>query len=215
MKIKWLGHASFLITSQDNTRVITDPYNTAGGIKYGPIEEKADIVTVSHGHSDHNNIQTVKGSPAVLKEPGSQTRRGIEFKALSVFHDEAKGSKRGVNLIFCMKVDEINICHLGDLGHQLNQQLLAQLGPVDILMIPVGGYYTIDAEEATSAARSIKPRVIIPMHFKNPKCDYPISPVDDFLQSKKNIRKLNSSEAEYTKGTLPADTEILVLQPAL
>jgi L-ascorbate metabolism protein UlaG (beta-lactamase superfamily) len=215
MNIKWLGHSSFLITTGDNVRIITDPYSTGNGINYGPVNEAADIVTVSHGHGDHNNIKAVKGNPSVLQKAGSHTVRGIEFNAVPVFHDGSRGSQRGNNLVFCFKADGLNLCHLGDLGHTLSGEQISHLGPVDVLFIPVGGYFTIDAAEASSVAQSIKPGVIIPMHYKTPKCDYPISPVDDFLQGKPGVRRVSSSEVSLSRDALPGETEIIVLQPAL
>ena len=128
MQIKWLGHSSFLITSQDKNKIITDPYTVGRGINYNPINESADIVTVSHNHGDHNNAGAIKGNPRILNEAGSQTVKDIEIKTVPVFHDEAQGSKRGNDLIFCFKVDGMNLCHMGDLGHQLNQQQLSEIG---------------------------------------------------------------------------------------
>ncbi len=116
------------------------------------------------------------------------------------------------NLIFCFKVDGLNLCHMGDLGHQLNQQQLSEVGQVDILFIPVGGYYTIDAKEATEVVQAVKPKMIFPMHYKTSKADYPITGVDQFLKDKKNIRRLNSSEIEINKDTLPKETEVVILQ---
>jgi L-ascorbate metabolism protein UlaG (beta-lactamase superfamily) len=213
MKIKWLGHASFLITSKDRINVITDPYTVGNGINYTPISESAEIVTSSHSHGDHNNIRAIKGSPTVLTEAGSQTVKGIGFKAVPVFHDESGGKQRGRNLIFCFRVDGLKLCHLGDLGHRLSPQQLAEIGPVDILFIPVGGFFTIDAEQATEIAQSIHPKLIFPMHYKTPKLDYPIKGVEDFLRGKINIRRLDSNEVEIKENSLPAETEIVVLQP--
>ncbi len=212
MKIKWLGHASFLITSKDNIRIITDPYMAGKGLNYRPINEAADIVTVSHSHGDHNNAAAVKGSPKTLNEPGSQVIKGVALKTISSFHDETRGSQRGNNLIFCFKVDGMNLCHLGDLGHELSRQQISEIGPVDVLFIPVGGYFTIDAEQATRIVEAIKPKVIFPMHYKNPKVDYPITGLERFSKGKKNLRKLNSSEIEIEKENLEEGPEIVVLE---
>jgi L-ascorbate metabolism protein UlaG (beta-lactamase superfamily) len=215
MKIKYLAHSSFLITSQDNKKIITDPYTVGRGISYGAINETADIVTVTHSHGDHSNAKSIKGSPVIFQEAGSKTVEGIKIKSIQVYHDEAQGSKRGTNLIYCITVDGINICHVGDLGHQLSPAQLSDVGPVDILLIPVGGFFTIDAKEAYSVVKSINPRIVIPMHYKTAKSDYPIAPVDDFLKDKSNVRRLTASEIEFTKATLPKETEILVLPPSL
>lgn len=212
MKIKWLGHASFLITSKDNIRIINDPYTAGKGLNYGPINESADIITVSHSHGDHNNAGVVKGSPKVLNEPGSYVVKGVALKTISSFHDETGGSQRGNNLIFCFRVDGMNLCHLGDLGHGLSQQQISEIGPVDVLFIPVGGYFTIDANQATQVEEAIKPKTILPMHYKNPKVDYPITGLEQFLKGKKNIRKLNSSEIEIEKENLAEGPEIVVLE---
>ena len=215
MRIKYLAHASFLIISQANKRIITDPYYTGKGLNYRDINESADIVTISHGHSDHNNIGAIKGNPIIVKEAASKNVKDIYVKGIPAFHDEAGGSKRGNNLIFCFTVDGIDICHLGDLGHSLTERQLADIGHVDILMIPVGGFFTIDAEEAAAVARSIGAKAIFPMHYKTAKADYSIKSVDEFLQNKNNIRRIKSSEIEITRDTLPSEMQIFVLQPAL
>jgi L-ascorbate metabolism protein UlaG (beta-lactamase superfamily) len=213
MKIKWLGHASFLITSKDDIKVVIDPYTVGKGLNYRPINESADIVTSSHVHGDHNNVGIVKGTPKILREPGSYAVKGIEIKTVSSFHDEAKGSQRGDNLIFCFRVDGMNLCHLGDLGHRLSQQQILEMGTVDALFVPVGGFFTVDANQATEIVKAVKPRITFPMHYKNLKVDYPIAGVDQFIKGKTNVRRLDSSEVEIKKETLPEKPEIVVLQP--
>lgn len=213
MKVRWLGHASFLITSDSGTRIITDPYVVGSGIKYGEINEAADVVTVSHDHFDHNNVASVGGNPQVVKEPVEA--KGIKFEGVATHHDASGGSERGNNTIFSMDIDGVKVCHLGDLGHPLNDQQVADIGKVDVLLIPVGGFFTIDAKVASEVCDRLNPRVIIPMHYKNEKLDFPISGVDDFLEGKGSVRKLDSSEAEFKAGALPAETEIVVLKPAL
>ena len=214
MRIKWLGHASFLITSQSDQRIITDPYHTDSHLFYNPINESAEIVTMSHGHGDHNNVKIIKGSPKILAEAGTQKIKGIEIKATPVFHDGTRGSQRGNNLIFCFNVDGLNLCHLGDLGHRLSPHQISEIEPIDVLFIPVGGFFTVDAMEATEIAQSIKPKIIFPMHYKTPKTDYPIAVVDEFLKDKKDVRRLDISEIEINKISLPQRTEIIVLQSA-
>jgi len=215
MKIKWLGHASFLITSDTGIKIITDPYTTGGDLSYGEITEASDIVTVSHDHFDHNNVAAVGGKPEVVKGIGTTKAKGIEFRGMASYHDEAGGSQRGKNTIFYFEVDGIRVCHLGDLGHQLSDKQASELGGVDILLIPVGGYFTIDAKVATQICNQLKPKVIIPMHFKNDKCDFPIAGLDEFLKGKEGIKKLNASEVEFKQAELSPTTQIIVLQPAL
>jgi len=215
MKIRWLGHSSFLITSDMGTRIITDPYTTGGNLHYGEIKESADVVTVSHEHFDHNNVGTVTGKPRVYKGPAAVEIKGIRFSGLPTYHDDNKGAQRGTNMVICMDVDGVRVCHMGDQGHRLTPQEVEKIGKVDVLLIPVGGFFTIDAATATSISNSINPKVIIPMHFKNQGCSFPVTPVDDFLKDKKNVTRSNKSEIEFKAGKVPPETQIIVLQPAL
>jgi len=213
MKIKWLGHASFLITSDNGVRIITDPYEPNDKLRYGTINESADIATVSHDHFDHGNVAAVKGNPEVVK--GDAEAKGIKFKGIAAFHDASGGKERGQNTIICFEVDGIKVCHFGDLGHEPNDDQLAEIGSVDVLLLPVGGLYTIDAAVASKVVDKLKPRLVIPMHFKNNRCDFPIAGVDKFLSGKKDVSQLDASEVEFKAGELPSATRITVLKPAL
>jgi L-ascorbate metabolism protein UlaG (beta-lactamase superfamily) len=218
MKIKWYGHAAFLITSDQGVKIITDPYESGaygGQLAYGQIKDQSDIALTSHDHADHNDTKSLPGSPQIVKSSGSKTVKGISFKGISTYHDSSKGSERGTNTIFTFSVDGIRICHLGDLGHILSEKELAEIGPVDILLIPVGGYFTIDSKEATRVAEQLKAKVLIPMHFKTEKCGFPIAPVEDFLKGKPNSRRPGTSEVGFDKTTLPHQMEIVVLEHAL
>jgi L-ascorbate metabolism protein UlaG (beta-lactamase superfamily) len=215
MKVKWLGHACFLITSKDGLRVIFDPYAVGGGINYSPIKEAADVVMVSHDHGDHNNVSAVQGKPEVVKGSGEKAVKGIQFRGVATSHDASQGQQRGTNTVFCFTIDDVKLCHLGDLGHVLSPGQVTEIGAVDILFVPVGGFFTIDASVANQVCDQLKPKVVIPMHFKTPKCAYPLAGVEDFLKGKKNARKIGSSEVEFERGKLPASTEIVLLQPAL
>ncbi len=216
MKIKYLGHSAFIITSDAGLKIITDPYyTTRAGLGYGEITELADIVAVSHEHLDHCNVAAVRGNPAVVRRAGSSTAKGIEFKGIVSYHDDAGGRLRGNNTIFCFEVDGIKVCHLGDLGHRLDDKQLAEVGSVDILLIPVGGFFTLDAKAATQVCNQLKPRVIIPMHYKTEKGISNIVGVDEFIKGKNNVTRLDSSEVEFKRGELPAAAQIIVLKPAL
>lgn len=213
MKIKWLGHATFLITSDSGVKIITDPYEPNDKLRYGEINESADIATVSHDHFDHCNVAAVKGDPQVVK--GNAEIKGIKFKGISAFHDNASGRDRGRNTILCFEVDGVKVCHLGDLGHELTAEQVAAVGSVDIILLPVGGFYTIDAAVASKVAEQLKPKVIIPMHFKNNKCNFPIAGVEAFLHGKKDVNQPDASEAEFKAGELPSATRVIVLKPAM
>jgi L-ascorbate metabolism protein UlaG (beta-lactamase superfamily) len=213
MKIKYLAHAAFLITAESGTKIVVDPYQTGRGMNYSPIKETADIVTASHGHGDHNNVAAVKGNPQIVKTGGEV--KGIKIKAVPAAHDDRNGSQRGANTIFCFEVDGVNVCHLGDLGHILTVEQVKAIGKVDVLMVPVGGFFTIDAATAGKVGDQLKPKIIVPMHYKTDKSDLPIAGVDDFLKGKNNVTRSSDSEIELKADKLPAAVQIVVLKPAL
>ena len=215
MKIKYLAHASFLVTSDSGTRIITDPYTPTAELGYGAIKEAADVVTVSHGHGDHNNAAAIAGNPRVLDKPGKSSVKGIEFNGVAVYHDDKKGSARGTNIIFCFKMDGVKVCHLGDLGHKLDDKQIAGVGKVDVLLIPVGGFFTIDARTASEVSSQIGAKLIIPMHYLTGKIKFPISGVDEFLKDKKNVARHDTGEIEITPKTIPATPQVVVLKPSL
>ncbi len=214
MKFKWLGHACFVITSANGIKIITDPYLVDRGIHYSLIDEKADIVLVSHDHWDHNNVSAVKGNPVVIKDSGIHFAQDIEFKGVATYHDNSSGKERGPNNIFCFCMDKVNICHLGDLGHALSQQQIVDIGKVDILLIPVGGNFTIGANDANEICDKLKPKVVIAMHFKNEKCDFPIETVAPFIENKNNVESMDLSELEINVNELPSSVKTIVLKPA-
>ena len=215
MKVKWLGHASFLFTSDQGIRVITDPYTPGGPLSYGGIEETADIVTVSHEHGDHNNASAVRGNPEVVKGAGTRQLKEVDFTGVSTFHDTAQGGQRGPNTVFCFVIDGIRVCHLGDLGHMLGDRKVFEIGEVDVLLTPVGGHFTIDAAVATEICNKLNPRLVIPMHYKTAKCDYPIVDAEAFLRGRAGVRRVNDSEVELRKEELSQATATIVLKHAL
>jgi len=215
MKVKYLGHSAFVITSDEGLKIITDPYKTSSGLTYGEITESADIVTVSHDHLDHCNTAGVRGNPEVVKGAGRPTVKGIEFNGIASYHDEAKGRMRGNNTIFCFDVDGIRVCHLGDLGHLLDDRQVKEIGSVDILLIPVGGYFTIDARAASQVCNQLKPSIIMPMHYKTEKGIPGVVGVDEFLKGKDNVARQDLSEVEFKQEELPPPSQIIVLKPAL
>ena len=218
MKIKWLGHSAFAITSSDGKAILTDPYrpNAFGGaIKYAPIRDRFDLVTVSHKHADHDGVDGLVGNPTVVDTIGHHEAQGVSIDGIATFHDKSKGSQRGNNIVFCLNVDGMRVCHLGDLGHLLDDATVAALGNVDVLLAPVGGTFTIDADEAWQVVEKLKPRVVIPMHFKTPKVGFDLASVDKFTAGKPNVLQAGSSEVELTRETLPPKPRIIVLEPAL
>lgn len=169
MEITYLGHSSFKLKGKTST-VICDPYSNLIGLKFPKLE--ADIVTVSHDHADHNNTAEISGVKKVVSMPGEYEIGGVSIFGISSFHDDKKGEERGKNTIFVINIDGVNVCHLGDLGQKtLTESQLSAIGNVDVLLIPTGGTYTIDSEEAAAIVSAIEPQVIIPMHYKQDGLD--------------------------------------------
>jgi L-ascorbate metabolism protein UlaG (beta-lactamase superfamily) len=213
MKIKHLAHAAFLITTDSGIRIITDPYDTSQGLRHGEINESADIVTTSHEHGDHNNAKAVGGNPRVVKQ--SSEIKGIKIKAVATAHDDKDGSERGKNTVFCFEIDGMNVCHAGDLGHMLTDAQASAIGKVDVLMVPVGGFFTIDAATADKVGDKLKARVIIPMHYNTDKMSFPIKGVEAFIEGKNNVTREGVSEIELTADSLPDSPQVIVLEPSL
>jgi L-ascorbate metabolism protein UlaG (beta-lactamase superfamily) len=217
MNVKWYGHSAFKLTTAKGVRIILDPYEPGfgGGLTYGPITDEADLVLTSHDHGDHCYVKEIKGKFTRIDKAGVHDVAGIKITAIPCFHDPSKGKERGNNLIFVIEADNLRVAHVGDLGHSLDAATLQKIGPVDLLMLPVGGFYTIDAGVATGVMQAIRPSITVPMHYKTDKCGFPITTVDDFIKGKKGVKRPDASELEVTKETLPKDAEIVVLKYAL
>jgi len=209
MKFKWWGQASFLITKDDGTKIITDPYNEE--MPYKSINDKPDYVTVSHDHFDHNAVNAITGQPYVVNNISGFKDKKVDIKGISTYHDDSEGAERGKNIIFMMQLDGMKVSHLGDLGHPLTSTQVDKLKDTDILLLPVGGHFTIDANQAYEVIKKLDPKVVIPMHFKTDILDLPIKGVDKFLDnfSSEKIEKVNNSEVEIDK--LPDEQTVYVL----
>lgn len=212
MNIKWYGHSSFLLTAGNGLRIFTDPCDPDTGYTLHDIE--ADIVTMSHQHSDHNYLKAILGTPVVLREAGVFERDGIHITGIPSFHDEVEGKKRGSNLIFLFELDGLRIAHLGDIGVLPSDQTFAALGKLDVLLCPVGGTYTIDPPIACEIANRTCTRVFIPMHYQTAqlKLKQTLLGIEPLLSIARNckIHKLNQSEATITPGSL-GEARLLVL----
>lgn len=170
MIIQYYGHSCFKLSTkpagrgQEDVSLFIDPFDRSIGLR--PPQGHADLVLVSHHHHDHNNVEALKGSPQILDLPGEYSVKGINIIGIPSFHDENQGKDRGQNTIYVIECEDIKLCHLGDLGTMLSEKQLEKIGTVDILMIPIGGNFTIDYKKAIETIRKIEPNVIIPMHFK-------------------------------------------------
>ena len=181
MKIKWLGHSCFQLTLNNGKVLATDPYDESVG--YPPLRVACDAALSSHAHHDHNCFDALEGNPVILNEPGERELFGARITAVPCFHDEVRGAKRGKNLIHVIEADGLRIAHLGDLGHlpDTDAQRAALTG-LDVLLIPIGGYYTIDTPAAVRIIRKFEPRCAIAMHFANRYCHYPVSDESEFVR---------------------------------
>ena len=180
MLIQWIGHASFRITLNNGISIVTDPFDPAVG--YAMPTTKANIVTMSHGHHDHNYIGELNPE-FIVRETGVHTFDGLTVTGYPSFHDEVKGAKRGQNAIFSIEAEGKRILHMGDLGHSLTDEEIAAFGKVDVLMIPVGGVFTLDAKASASLAKRINAAKTIPMHFTTPNLSFSLGGVEPFLEA--------------------------------
>ena len=217
MRLTYFGHSSFLFQAADGTKLIFDPYRHGsydGAVKYGPIEETADAVIATHTHDDHGATDTIPGSPRVCVHPVAETVGAVRITGVDTAHDEAGGEKRGKNTMVVCDDGDIRLAHLGDLGHTLDAATIEAVGPVDVLLIPVGGFFTIDHDEAATVVESLDPRIVVPMHYKTDKVDFPISGVEPFLKTQENVERRTDSTLEVTRATLPAHRTVVVLEHA-
>jgi len=179
MKIEWIGHACFRLTAQDGTVVITDPYDESVGIEMIPL--KADLITMSHEHHDHCETSMIVGSPVIARGPQLAGVGSVTARAVNSWHDDVQGKKRGFNTVRIFSADGLKIVHMGDQGCMPDEDVLEAIMQADVMMIPVGGTYTVDAAGAKAIIERAKPVCVIPMHVKTAHCPYPIAKVDEFL----------------------------------
>lgn len=216
MDIKYIGHSSFEIKGKNGT-VITDPYDAKStGLKFPALT--ANIVTISHHHSDHDVVSQISGDPIVFDIPGEYESGGIRVTGYPSFHDEEKGAKRGLNTLFKIEIDDLSILHCGDLGHVLEEEMVEEIDLVDILLVPVGGTYTIGPEEAAKVVSKIEPAIVIPMHYGNTGLNQAtfgaLVPVSQFLHARgvsesiEPVKKLSLKKVDLTD----TETKIIVME---
>ena len=213
MKIQYLGHSCFKLTESTGTSVITDPYQQIGYEL--PKGITATAVTVSHDHFDHNNIGAIGGNPTILRKEGFFDLGGVEITGIKSYHDEEGGAIRGENLIYKFRMDGLDICHLGDLGEECSAELVELLLPVNILLIPVGGKYTIDSERAKEYVDQLMPEIVIPMHYKTKSSDIDIEKAQGFLDEfdEEDVDVCHKDELEFSREDLTEEkTKIILME---
>lgn len=211
MEIVFFGHACFKLKGKD-VSVLCDPYDEKIGIRPA-VKWEADIVTVSHPHYDHNNVGAVGGNPFVIDTPGEYDVKGVSIFGFPSFHDKKKGEERGKNTIFLIEIEGIRVCHLGDLGDFLSEEELEEIGEVDVLLVPVGGVYTISAKEAVQLISDIEPKIVIPMHYKFGKVNLDIEGLEAFCKEM-GVKEEFVDKISLNKKTLPEEGgQVVLLKP--
>ena len=218
MKLTFIGHACFRVESDAGLRILVDPYLPgAFGGKMGlkPYMEPVDIVVSTHEHLDHNHVDPAFGTPKVVKAAAKV--HGIEFRGVRLPHDDEEGMRRGWVTGFRFEVDGVSVLHPGDLGRPPNPEEIASLGPVDVLLLPVGGTFTMGPAQAVQAVEALRPRIVVPMHYRWPTVDLPLLPVEDFLVLANakhwGVERLSIQPVAIHPANLPAATRVYVLSP--
>jgi L-ascorbate metabolism protein UlaG (beta-lactamase superfamily) len=211
MDVTWLGHGCFRLRGK-NAAVITDPYPPGIGLRLA--KQDADLVTISHEHDNHSYAEVVRGEPYLIKGPGEYEVKDVSVIGLPAFHDAEKGAKRGRNTVYLIEIDDVRICHLGDLGHKLDDADAETVASVDVLLVPVGGRTAINAVEAADVVRQLEPRYVVPMHYAIPGLKVQLDGVERFLQEmavtamepQPKLTVQASSAGEW-------DTKVVILEP--
>ena len=210
MQILWYGHSCFLIKNSYGKRILIDPFHM--DIGYSPYSGNVDVVTISHYHFDHCNTTSFSKEIKIINSCGSYDLGFFKIIGYPSFHDNYEGKKRGSNTIFVYELDGIRLCHLGDLGHTLNKSIIDSLGVINVLFIPVGGQYTINAQEAACITNLIKPNYVIPMHYKTPYLSFFLDGVEKYLMYLNQLTKRKLSSLNIEKSNLPIYTEVILLE---
>jgi len=208
MDINWLGHSCFRIKSSQSI-VITDPYSPELGYTLG--KQSAAVVTISHQHPGHSYVAGISDNPRVIRGPGEYEVSNALVIGLATFHDKEEGKQRGKNTVYAIELDELSVCHLGDLGHALTAPQIEEIGNVDILLVPVGGVSTINATTAAEVVRQLEPRIVIPMHYKTPIVNKDLEPLDRFLKEMGVKDNTTRPKLTVTRNNLPASMQVVLL----
>jgi len=211
VEITWLGHACFRLKGRDAT-VLTDPFGKHLGYSLG--RPSANIVTVSHSHPGHHFADAVNGTPKIIRAPGEYEVAGVLITGIATYHDAEGGKKRGRNVAYLIEMEDVVVCHLGDLGHVPTSEQTEEMGNVDVLLIPVGGANTINATEASETISLIEPKIVIPMHYRTSgTARLDLDPLDKFLKEMGVKETTSQPKLTVTKSSLPEVTQVLLLDP--
>ncbi len=209
LKIQWFGHSFFMVTSKSGKKVVFDPFDETVGYPV-PLHITANTVCISHSHYDHNNVQIIEGKPEIIQKTGIYVRDGYQVRGFPNFHDQKKGKERGENIVYRLEMDGISLIHAGDMGVLPSLEEIEVWKPLDLLLVPVGGIYTINGYEAETLVDRLKPRIAIPMHYWTPLLRFKLQPVEDFTHHFLKVKTLSETQIEITRANLPEPTEIWI-----
>lgn len=210
MKLQWFGHSFFMVTSENEKKVVFDPFDETVGY---PIPDlAANVVCVSHSHSDHNNVRIIGGKPEIIQQAGLYVRDGYRIRGFISYHDRKLGKERGGNLVYRLEMDGMTVIHTGDLGMLPGNDEIEAWKPLDILMVPVGGIYTINGQDAQNLIELLHPKIVIPMHYRTHFIHFELYPVEDFSRHYSNVKAIPGAKVDIVQEDLPKSTEIWVFQ---
>lgn len=208
MEIAWLGHSCFRIRGREAT-IVTDPCPPSSGHSVG--KPSADIVTVSHGHENHSYVKAVAGNPAVLEWPGEYEIHGAFVTGVRTYHDSREGAVHGPNVSFVIEMEDVRVCHLGDLGHTPTPEQVEEMSGVGVLLIPVGGHTTINGATAAEVVNIIEPAIVIPMHYQTAANQAELAPLDRFLKEMGAKELEPQPKLTVSRSSLPHETQVVLL----
>jgi L-ascorbate metabolism protein UlaG (beta-lactamase superfamily) len=209
LDVTWLGHGCFRLRGR-GAAVVTDPFPPSIGLKLSRLE--ADLVTVSHEHANHNYTQVVREAYEI-HGPGEYEVAGISVIGVPTYHDAEKGAKRGPNTVYLIEIDDVRICHLGDLGHRLDDSEAEAISSPDVLLVPVGGRSAINAAQAAEVVRQLEPRFVVPMHYAIPGLKLELDPIDRFLKEMGVTASEPQPKLSVQASSGEYETKVVVLEP--
>jgi len=209
LEITWFGQAMFLI-SGGGLKIVCDPTSPQTGYKYNPVA--ADLVLISHDHFDHNYTKGIAGNPQIIDSSGTHSFESIQIEGISSFHDTKGGRERGPNIIYHWNQAGYDVAHLGDLGEHPSPEVVKKIEGLDVVMMPVGGVFTIDAGQAAKLASELSPKILIPMHYSTPSCTIPLEKIDEFIERAPfPVKRIEKRPVSITREAMPETSEIWVL----
>ncbi len=205
MELTWHGHSCFRLRGRELT-ILTDPFVTAGRLE-------ADVVTISHPEPNHSAVEAVQGSPRLVKGPGEYEMSGVAITGVATPRPPGQSQEVPRNTAYVIELDDVTICHLGDLAVPLSTDQVAVVKDADVLLVPVGGHCTIDAAQAAEVVAQVEPKLVVPMHYQSPLVKVPLDPVDRFCHEMGAANLTPQTRLNVTRSSLPDQLTVVLLEP--